>query len=163
MCHLCRCSRARWWAAGGRVSGAGAYLTGHVRLRDVVQRAGVFRAKGGGQMIAIFGALPSVWFTVGMMRERLACMQVAVSSSTVRDAFEQLEKMGFLEKMVRPDAPQNAPMRYRRKLTDAQREHIERLRARGYHAVCCVGFDEARVAIERYLGLAGRVYLNGSH
>lgn len=48
------------------------------------------------------------------------------------------------------------------RLTDAQREHIERLRARGYHAVCCVGFDEARVAIERYLGLAGRVYLNGS-
>lgn len=108
------------------MSGAGAYLTGHVRLRDVVQRAGVFRAKGGGQMIAIFGALPSVWFTVGMMRERLACMQVAVSPSTVRDAFEQLEKMGFLEKMVRPDAPQNAPMRYRRKLTDAQRERLER-------------------------------------
>lgn len=108
------------------MSGAGAYLTGHVRLRDVAQRAGVFRAKGGGQMIAIFGALPSVWFTVGMMRERLACMQVAVSSSTVRDAFEQLEKMGFLEKMVRPDAPQNAPMRYRRKLTDAQRERLER-------------------------------------
>lgn len=49
------------------------------------------------------------------------------------------------------------------RLTDNQRDHIERLRARGYHAVCCVGFDEARVAIERYLGLAGRVYLNGSH
>lgn len=49
------------------------------------------------------------------------------------------------------------------RLTEPQREHIERLRARGYHAVCCVGFDEARVAIERYLGLAGRVYLNGSH
>lgn len=49
------------------------------------------------------------------------------------------------------------------RLTESQREQIERLRARGYHAVCCVGFDEARVAIERYLGLAGRVYLNGSH
>jgi len=49
------------------------------------------------------------------------------------------------------------------RLTDTQREQIERLRARGYHAVCCVGFDEARIAIERYLSLAGRVYLNGSH
>jgi hypothetical protein len=49
------------------------------------------------------------------------------------------------------------------RLTEKQREHIERLRERGYHAVCCVGFDEARIAIERYLGLAGRVYLNGSH
>ena len=49
------------------------------------------------------------------------------------------------------------------RLTDSQRAHLERLRDRGYHAVCCVGFDEARIAIERYLGLAGRVYLNGSH
>jgi len=49
------------------------------------------------------------------------------------------------------------------RLTDTQRAHLERLRDRGYHAVCCVGFDEARIAIERYLGLAGRVYLNGSH
>jgi hypothetical protein len=49
------------------------------------------------------------------------------------------------------------------RLTEKQGEHIERLRERGYHAVCCVGFDEARIAIERYLGLAGRVYLNGSH
>lgn len=49
------------------------------------------------------------------------------------------------------------------RLTDAQREWIETMRSVGYFAICCVGFDEARVAIERYLGLAGRVYLNGSH
>lgn len=44
-----------------------------------------------------------------------------------------------------------------------QRARIERLQRRGYKAVCCQGFDAARVEIERYLGLAGRVYLNGSH
>jgi hypothetical protein len=49
------------------------------------------------------------------------------------------------------------------RLTEEQREQIARLQARGYHAVCCVGFDDARIAIERYLGMAGRVYLNGSH
>lgn len=47
------------------------------------------------------------------------------------------------------------------RLTVEQREFIETAKADGYHAVCCVGFDDARVAIERYLGLAGRVYLNG--
>lgn len=41
------------------------------------------------------------------------------------------------------------------RLTESQREQIERLSARGYRAVCCMGFDEARIAIERYLGLAG--------
>lgn len=49
------------------------------------------------------------------------------------------------------------------RLTDLQRNWLELMRSVGYHAVCCEGFDEARLAIERYLALSGRVYLNGSH
>lgn len=50
------------------------------------------------------------------------------------------------------------------RLSETQRDWLELMRSVGYHAVCCVGFDEARIAIERYLGLAGRVYLtNGAH
>lgn len=44
-----------------------------------------------------------------------------------------------------------------------QREWLERLQGMGYRAVCCVGFDAAKAEIERYLSLAGRLYLNGSH
>lgn len=49
------------------------------------------------------------------------------------------------------------------RLTPEQRDWIDLMQSVGYHAGCYRGFDEARVAIERYLALAGRVYLNGSH
>ena len=43
-----------------------------------------------------------------------------------------------------------------------QRKRIERLNSRGYKAVCVRGYDAARIEIERYLALAGRLYINGS-
>lgn len=38
------------------------------------------------------------------------------------------------------------------KLSQPQRKWLERLNARGYLAVCCHGFEEAKKVIEEYLG-----------
>jgi hypothetical protein len=49
------------------------------------------------------------------------------------------------------------------RLRPNQREWLERLQGMGYKTACCQGYDAARVEIERYLALSGRLYLNGSH
>jgi hypothetical protein len=48
------------------------------------------------------------------------------------------------------------------RLRPNQRDWLERLQGMGYKTACCPGFDLARIEIERYLALAGRLYLNGS-
>lgn len=48
-------------------------------------------------------------------------------------------------------------------LRTSQRARLERLQLRGYRAVCCRGFEEARAEIEAYLALGRRVGINGAH
>ena len=113
-------------AGGGvTVDGVGRYLTRTVALHSVAGASATFRAKGGGQMIALFAAQPSIWFKVSDVQASLCLQGVLVSRESVRDGLDQLVNMGFLErmqKMVGLKKVSGAAQRYRRQLSEAQRE-----------------------------------------
>jgi hypothetical protein len=128
-------------------AGAGDYITANVP-RDAVARVRVvFKVKGGGQIINLFAAMPSVWFRVGKVRSVLLLAGVVMSRETVRKALNQLVEMDFLEtraKMVvlKKLSPEMGV--YRRKLNEAQRELIEKTAPVKASAPTATGARETR-------------------
>jgi hypothetical protein len=108
---------------GGHVS-LGAYLAATVPLAEVVHARTVFKVKGGGQIIALLEAQPSIWFRVGQVRASLRLQGVIVSAPTARSGLNQLVEMGYLEKHVDPDSIITVAHLYRRKLSEARRAQL---------------------------------------
>lgn len=104
------------------VEGVGAYVVATVPRENVARVRATFKVRGGGQMIALFAAQPSIWFRVGQVQASLRLQGVCVSLVSVRSGLNQLVEMGFLQKMVDPEKVYTAAHRYRRLLTEAQRE-----------------------------------------
>lgn len=104
------------------VDGVGAYVSANMPLASVAKAQSTFKVRGGGQMIALFAAQPSIWFRVGQVQASLRLQGVCVSVVSVRTGLNQLVDMSFLQKMVDPEKVSTAPHRYRRLLTEAQRD-----------------------------------------
>lgn len=109
------------------VEGVGRYVMA-VPRDSVLHARATFKAKGGGQIIALFAAQPSVWFKVAEVRASLCLQGVILSRETVRGALNHLVEMGFLEmpaKMVVSEKVSPQMGLYRRLLNPAQRERME--------------------------------------
>lgn len=112
---------------GARVSvdGVGGYIAATVPLASVAKARTKFKVRGGGQMIALFAAQPSIWFRVGQVQASLRLQGVIVCRESVREGLDQLVEMGFLErsqKMIDCKKVSGAAHQYRRLLTEAQRD-----------------------------------------
>lgn len=107
------------------VEGVGGYVASTVPLASVAAAQRTFKVRGGGQMIALFAAQPSIWFRVGQVQASLRLQGVCVSVVSVRYGLNQLVEMGFLEKMVDAEKVSTAAHRYRRLLSEAQRDLLK--------------------------------------
>lgn len=90
--------------------------------------------RGSGQVIDIFSHFTDQWFTVGKVCKILLAQGVEVHRNTIRDGLNELTAIGILEKIV-PDETPGAATKYRRLLTEAQREFREKQRVRTLAAV----------------------------
>lgn len=83
--------------------------------------------KGAPEVLQLFRMLVDEWYTVGDVTNILRAQGVCVHRNTMRLGLNQMVDMGFLEKSV-DDRMEAAKARYRRSLTNDQRDFRERLR-----------------------------------
>lgn len=101
----------------------GEYLAAHARLDRLAPDAHPFNVKGGGHMIDLFARFPHTWFRPGQVREHLERCGVPVSRNHVSAALDHLAaKMAFLEKDLYGERGKIKLYRYRRAMTEIQRE-----------------------------------------
>lgn len=74
-------------------------------------------------MIDLFARMPHTWFRVGQVQAHLERCGVLVHRNHVHAALNQLvDQLGFLEKRAYAQRGRITLHRYRRKMTDLQRE-----------------------------------------
>jgi hypothetical protein len=98
-------------------------LTANARLADVAPDGRPFTVNGGGHMMDLFASFPHSLFTAEEVRKHLSLQHVFISVTTVRRSLNHLtEKMAFLEKVSCGMSGTIPVYKYRRAMTERQRE-----------------------------------------